>query len=84
MKVLELARLSNFLSIGKSPVATIGILYLMIQPRVKNKEGKILFNGGEPKAIVNAPRGGFMTPTKDIYGFAQRVTTQLKTNILKI
>ena len=41
-RILRLARLSNFMAIGKNPVATIRIPYLMIQPRVDNKEVKIL------------------------------------------
>lgn len=51
--------------------------YLMIQPRVKNLEYKVLVLNGRAKSILTRA-SGFKTSVQEIYMFAEQVTARLK------
>lgn len=77
-RIKRLAILANKAAVRSKPLSRVHrVPYLMIQPRVDNKEYKVLVLNGHAKVILTAA-SGFRTPVQDIYQFAEKVVAKLK------
>jgi ABC-type multidrug transport system ATPase subunit len=75
--VIETGKHIDLYSKNGSALRVISLPYLMIQPRIKSSEYKVLVVNGKAKSVTNGAFG-FKSTQREIFDFAERVVQRLK------